>query len=150
VLNLDSITKKEVKSIWKEQIDELFQCSDTKSEMYNFLSILNIIINNRFDEKIINLYDIIGNIDTFTSIIDCFSGLTITIPEKDEFRESLIVALSYYYKELKGYSWKEIQKIIPYEDNISIKASKGIGKVKKELKEVMNILFLEQEENKNE
>jgi hypothetical protein len=137
-----NIKKEEVKSIWKEQIDDLFE-STTESKN-NLLSILSIIINNKFDERIVNLYDIINDINKFSSLIDCLSGLTIEIPEKEEFKESLVIALAFYYKELKGYSWKEIQKLIPYEDNISIKASKGIGKIKKELKEEITDIFKEE------
>jgi hypothetical protein len=132
--------KKETLSIWEEQIDDLLK-EKSIDEMSEFLSLLTIIMNDKYDERLVALYKLVGNIDTFSSIINDFSGLTITIPTKEDFTDTLQVALSYYYKEVKGMSWKEIQKELPYENNIALKASKGIIKIKKELRlQLQNIL----------
>lgn len=134
--------KKETISIWEEQIDDLFK-GKKQSEMVEFLSLLSIIMVDKYDERLIALYEIINNIDIFSTIINDFSGLTIKIPTKEDFTDTLLIALSYYYKEVKGMSWKDIQKELPYEDNIALKASKGIIKIKKELRDQLKIILEE-------
>ena len=138
----NEIKKEEIKSLWKEQLDELF-LKKNENEMHDFFSILTIMMNGKYDEKLVCLYELINNVSLFSSIIDEFSGLDISIPNKEDFMDTLKIALAFYYKEIKNMSWKEIQKEIPYEDHIALKASKGIVKMKKELKNQLSSILKE-------
>ena len=142
------VTKEEVKTVWMDQIDSLFV--ETKpTDMHSFLSILTIMMTDKYDEKLVALYDIVNNVELFSTIIDTFSGMSIEIPTKDDFMNTLQIALAYYYREIKKMSWDKIQKEIPYEDNIALKTSKSIVHINKEIKNQLNSVLKEASKDKN-
>ena len=139
-----NLQKHEVKSLWEQKLGDVF--TDRKKEdMDIFLSILSIIMLEKFDENISKMYSTVNDINMFTTLINTFSGLTIKIPEREEFKNAVTVALSYYYKEVKKMKWSEIEKELPYEDNVSLKAGKGVAKLSKTIKESLNALFMQEE-----
>ncbi len=101
------------KSAWESQLDELFsKKSDTEIEL--IFQIVSLIMNNGSSDNIQNLYSIV-DLENFIRVISLFDGKTIKFPSKQSLKEIFIWALCYYYKEIKGMSWKEIEKLIPYE-----------------------------------
>lgn len=56
----------------------------------------------------------------FSSLVSCTKGKTVTFPTEEEFQESIIVVLAYYYKEVMGKTWKEISEALnlPQRSNV--------------------------------
>ena len=103
----------ETKSAWESQLDELFsKKSDTEIEL--IFEIVSLIMNNGSNDNVQNLYSLL-DLENFIRVITLFDGKTIKFPSKQSLKETFIWALCYYYKEIKGMSWKEIEKLIPYE-----------------------------------
>jgi hypothetical protein len=42
-------------------------------------------------------------------VMDILSGKTIKFPTREDFKETLQIALCYYYKKYRNYSWDEIK-----------------------------------------
>lgn len=59
--------------------------------------------------KLVELYNLLG-IDKFYEVMDIMAGSTVKFPEKDDFKETIQIALSYYYKHYKDYSWDQIKE----------------------------------------
>lgn len=142
---VDNVKKEQIKSIWFEQLDSIFEETE-KTEMTTFLSILSMIVFDKFDDNVAQLYSIVNDMEKFSKIINKFSGMTIQFPDRNEFKDSLIVALSYYYKELKHMDWKDIQKIINTNERVAMKAGKGIVKLNKLVKNNLNELLQKEDE----
>lgn len=53
------------------------------------------------------------------SIVDYFDGDSIRIPRKEEYRVSMLVALCFYLKVIKGYDWGDIKDFINLPENSS-------------------------------
>ncbi len=52
-------------------------------------------------------------------IIDYFDGDVIRIPRKEEYRISMLVALCFFLKVIKGYDWEDIKDFINLPENSS-------------------------------
>lgn len=102
--------------VWEEQMNELF-LSREKDESNKVIEALSIILSMNYTKKnhdIIDLYNFMG-FDTFVSILSLFERRTVSFPSKEEIKDSIIFALIFYYREIKGYSWTEIKEIVPFE-----------------------------------
>ncbi len=103
----------ETKSAWESQLDDLFsKKSDTEIEL--IFEIVSLIMNNGTSDNVQNLYSLL-DLENFIRVITLFDGKTVKFPSKQSLKETFIWALCYYYKEIKGFTWKEIEKLIPYE-----------------------------------
>lgn len=103
----------ETKSAWESQLDDLFsKKSDTEIEL--IFEIVSLIMNNGNSDNVQNLYSLL-DLENFIRVVTLFDGKTIKFPSKQSLKETFIWALCYYYKEIKNLSWKEIEKLIPYE-----------------------------------
>jgi hypothetical protein len=134
------IYKQEIKSHWEQQINSIF-CEKPKTDMDIFLSIVALVLDDRFDSNISELYSIIHNVELFTELINKFSGMTIKIPDRDEFKTALSIAVAYHYKEIKQMKWNDIKKELPYGDDIPLKAGKGVARLNKNIKEKLQELM---------
>lgn len=133
----------EIKSIWESQLQTVFE-SQKHTEMDILLSILSIIMYDKFDDKIGKLYTTVNDIELFTKIINIFSGMTITVPNRDEFKDAISLALTYHYKNIKNMSWAEIKKELPYDSSLPLKTGKNIVKLNNTIKEKLEDILREE------
>ena len=103
----------ETKSAWESQLDDLFS-KKSDSEIELIFEIVSLIMNNGNSDNVQNLYALL-DLENFIRVITLFDGKTVKFPSKQSLKETFIWALCYYYKEIKNLSWKEIEKLIPYE-----------------------------------
>lgn len=60
-----------------------------------------VIYNNVHNTDIAKLYSAV-DLETFLLIVNLFEGRTLEFPTKKELRDSIELALFYYYKECLG------------------------------------------------
>ena len=138
-----SLRKVEIQSIWEQQLCDIFE-QKTHSDMDMLLNILSIVMFDRFDESIGKMYATVNDIDLFSKIVNTFSGMTIKIPERQEFKDAITLGLSYYYREIKKMKWEDIKKELPYEDNLSIKTGRKLVKLNSSIKQKLDDLLKEE------
>lgn len=56
----------------------------------------------------IELYNLLG-LEKFMEVMDILAGKTIKFPTREDFKETLQIALCYYYKKYRNYSWDDIK-----------------------------------------
>ena len=128
----------EKKKEWSENLKSAYNSADTLSK--DIKTLLEIIIYVSFGEKIGRLYKIINNDDLFSRLVEEFGENEIQFPSKDDFTESVMTAIVYYYKEILGFSWEQIQEQLPYERDIGLRYKRKIDKlgdkIKKRLQQI--------------
>ncbi len=62
-------------------------------------------------KSLLEVYNIVGMKD-YIKLISLLKGKTLTFPTDEELKDSILTIMCYYYKEVEGKSWKEIQKIL--------------------------------------
>lgn len=126
------------KKEWESSLKEVYASTDSYNK--DIKTLLEIIIYVFFGEKIGRLYKIIDNQELFSKLIEEFSNNEIQFPSKEEFTESIMVAIVYYYKEVLGFNWDKIQELLPYESDVGLRYQRKINKlgdnIKKRLKQI--------------
>ena len=128
----------EQKKQWSEILKSAYTSTDNLSK--DIKTLLEIIIYVSFGEKIGRLYKIINNDELFSKLIEEFGENEIQFPSKEDFTESIMTVIVYYYKEILGYNWEQIQELLPYERDIGLRYKRKIDKlgdkIKKRLQQI--------------
>lgn len=126
------------KKEWKENLKYAYVATDSFNK--DIKTLIEIIIYTSFGEKIGRLYKIVDDDKLFSKLIEEFENNEIQFPSKDDFTESIMTAIIYYYKEVLGLSWEQIQEQLPYENDIGLRYARKINnlgdKIKKRLKQI--------------
>jgi hypothetical protein len=68
----------------------------------------------------ISAFNTLGMKD-YVKIFSPFWGKTISFPTEEEFKESLVIVLCYYYKNIENKEWAEIRDLLNMPDLNTIK-----------------------------
>jgi hypothetical protein len=117
--------------IWTEKIQTMFK-KKPKQEEELFLDIVSMIAYQRYDDKLSAVYKELG-VEIFNKVVAILSGETIIFPDRQDWRDSMLTALCFYYKELKNISWAEIKEILPFKRINTIKIGKRINSLNEEI-----------------
>jgi len=136
------------KDVWINQIDDLFS-KDEPEDYEIFLNIISIALYGKENPTLGTLYKEVG-LENLGKIVTRFSGKTITIPDKFEFRDLIIASTCYFLKEIKHMDWDQIKKELPYQDISSIKYGKQIVKLNNKISdELLDLFSLNDSEDQN-
>lgn len=109
-------------TLFQQKINEIMYNNPTKDMIMNLIE-LQLYKNAGKDEDklvFVELYNLLG-IDKFMEVMDILAGKTIKFPEKDDFKETVEIALSYYYRYYKHMSWDDIKEKMGDQDMPSVK-----------------------------
>lgn len=109
-------------TLFQQNVNEIMKESASK-ELIEDLIRLNMFKNAEKDEKqlvLVELYNLLGA-EKFMDVMDLLEGKTIKFPHKTDFKETIQIALCYYYRQFKDYSWEEIKELIKDDDLSSVK-----------------------------
>lgn len=138
--------KKEIRSLWEEDLERAFDKTN-KTDSQLFMDILTIVVFNRFNGNIGKLYKIINNMEMFTTIIETFSDLSLRFPDSKEFKDSIILAIVYYYREVQKLPWEQVQKELPYEKDLPLRFGKKVVNVNNDIKRYLDKLLVKEDKN---
>jgi hypothetical protein len=138
--------KKEIRSLWEEDLERAFDKTN-KTDSQLFMDILTIVVFNRFNGNIGKLYKIINNMEMFTTIIETFSDLSLRFPDSKEFKDSITLAIVYYYREVQKLPWEQVQKELPYEKDLPLRFGKKVVNVNNDIKKYLDNLLVKEDKN---
>jgi hypothetical protein len=99
------------KTIWEKQLNDIFKEKD-KTELDIILSMIPLVLGLNYNEDQVDLFNLLG-LDEYVKFSKFFDGKTIHSIRESEIKECLQFILLYYYKEIKGRTWKQIKKELP-------------------------------------
>ena len=101
----DILTRESKSSAFFEDIFKLQQ-------MYTFEKLR---VTQKSDDEawksLMQLFTLLGSVE-FAKMITILGGKTITFPTEDDYKDSIITALCYYYKEIESLDWEQIKEKI--------------------------------------
>ena len=90
-------------------------------------------------------------LEKFVELVNALSGVTIEIPDRHDFQDAIVLALSKYYRDVKHLNWKETRKQIEFDDFAPLRMGKKLSKLDRNIqKEIIEILKKEEEGQDNE
>lgn len=82
------------------------------------------------------IYNLLGP-EKFTALVSLLDGKQLKLPTKKSFKDTLMVALCYYFRNIEKKSWDEVKQILGCQDLNTIKIGIKIGKLEEQLAEMM-------------
>lgn len=110
------------RTVFQQNINDIMKENPSK-ELVKDLIRLNMFKNAEKDEKLLvlaELYNLLG-VEKFMDVMELLGGKTIKFPNKRDFKETIQIALCYYYRQYKNYSWDKIKELIQDDDMSSVK-----------------------------
>lgn len=83
------------------------------------------------------IYNLLGP-DKFTSLVRLLDGRTLRLPKKDKLKDSVLLSLCYYYKNIEKKSWEQIKDILGIQDLNTIKMGIHISQLDSFLDKMIN------------
>lgn len=109
-------------TVFQKKINKIMSEKPCK-ELIESLIELQLYKNAEKDDKklvFVELYNLLGT-EKFYEVLNLLAGKTIKFPEKNDFKETIQIALSYFYKEYYDYEWDKIKDLIGDEEMSTVK-----------------------------
>jgi hypothetical protein len=142
-------TFKSESSVFEKQMREAFKPVDEQNSLFSAVALVFY-----HDAKISEIYDVykLLGIENFVKLIHLLDGRAVRLPTSAELRESILLALCFYYRDTEGLEWDEIHDKIPFQfSSISMayKLKSLNAALKTELKEIFQGDFGEKKDKPN-
>lgn len=103
-------------NVFEQKLDEFFAPKE-ESAMSHFLRAVSVVLHSGVDNKdLVILYKILP-LEQFIRVVTAFNGRSVNFGKRSDLQESLMLATLYFYREVEGKSWDEIQKLFSEEIN---------------------------------
>lgn len=110
------------KSVFQQKIKETIKTDAAKDVVQDIIR-LHLFKNAEKNEALLSLvevYDLLG-LDKFSELMALLEGKTITFPKKEDFRDTVQLAVCYYYRVIEGKAWEDIKVILGEDELPTIK-----------------------------
>lgn len=100
------------KNVLEEKLNETLKGGE--ESLISDLIKLSLLKTASKDEDLLvftEIYNLLG-LSKFTELISLIDGKTITFPSKEEFRETIVTILCYYYRNVQNKNWDEIKSLL--------------------------------------
>lgn len=110
------------KSIFQQKLKDIVK-TDTSKDIIQDVIKLHLFKNAEKNESLlvlVELYDLLG-LETFSKVLAIVDGRTVPFPKKDDFKDTIQLAVCYYYRIVEQKSWDDIKKLLGDDELPSIK-----------------------------
>lgn len=110
------------KNVFQQRLKETIKTTAAKDVIQDVIR-LHLFKNAEKNEALLSLveaYDLLG-LEKFTELISLLEGKTITFPKKEDFKDTIQLAVCYYYRIIEGKEWDEVKALLGEEDLPTIK-----------------------------
>jgi hypothetical protein len=140
--NQDNQFFNEEKTLFQKRINEILKESRTRQVIEDLIKLhmLRTASKNENQLVLVELYDLLGP-ELYSDMIEIVNGRTVDFPSMSSFKDTVQIAISYYYKYLKNKSWAEIKQILQEEDTASIKLGINCTKLNQFINEMASMVI---------
>jgi hypothetical protein len=134
----------EEKSLFQKKINNILKENPVKDIIEDLIRLhyLRTASKNENQLVLVEIYNLLGS-EQFAELIELVNGRNVSFPDIDSFKESVNIALCYYFKYLKHKKWDEIKQILQDEEVSSIKYGINCNKLHTFLNELSAIASVE-------
>lgn len=108
-------------SVFQENVNNIMKDQDQLNLIKELIK-LQMFKNSEKSSSLLQLIEVYNylGIDKFMGVMDILAGKTIKFPKKNDFKETVEVAICYYYHQVENYSWNKIKEMIS-DDEFQVK-----------------------------
>jgi hypothetical protein len=119
-------------SVFEQRVNDILRKESKSSALFEHifklqqaLSLEKMVSQECSDSQnnwkiLLELYTELGSIN-FAKMISIIKGNTVSFPSEDDYQDSIITTLCYYYKELEFKTWEEVKSLLNIKDLNTIK-----------------------------
>ena len=101
------------KSVFQQRLKETIKTDSSKQVIEDVIR-LQLFKHAEKNESLlvlVELYDLLG-LDTFVDMLNVLEGKTLTFPKKEDLKDTIQLAICYYYRTIEGKSWTDIKNVL--------------------------------------
>lgn len=113
---------KNPKTIFQQDLNNIMKERDETALIEDLIG-LQMLKDSEKDERLLvlrELFDYLGT-EKFMGVMNILAGKTVKFPQKDSFKETIQIALCWYYKKVKNYDWDTIKALLKDDELSSVK-----------------------------
>lgn len=113
---------KNPRTIFQQDLNDIMKERDETALIEDLIG-LQMLKDSERDERLLvlrELFDYLG-IEKFMGVMNILAGKTVKFPQKDSFKETIQIALCWYYKKVKNYDWDTIKVLLKDDELSSVK-----------------------------
>lgn len=113
---------KNPKTIFQQDLNNIMKERDETALIEDLIG-LQMLKDSEKDERLLvlrELFDYLGT-EKFMGVMNILAGKTVKFPQKDSFKETIQIALCWYYKKVKNYDWDTIKVLLKDDELSSVK-----------------------------
>jgi hypothetical protein len=139
----------EEKSLFQKKINNILKENPVKDVIEDLIKLHYLRTASKNESKLVlvEIYNLLGS-ELFAELIELINGRPVQFPDSDSFKESVNIALCYYFKYLKHKKWDEIKTLLQDEDVSSIKYGINCNKLHCFINELSTITDLDSSNSK--
>jgi len=136
-MNNDTLIVSEEKSLFQKKINKILKENVSEEIIKDLIKLhyLKLASKNENQYVLVEIYELLGS-ELFAELIELINGRTVQFPDRESFKESVQIALCYYFKYLKHKKWDEIKEILQDEEVSSIKYGINCNKLNQFISEM--------------
>jgi hypothetical protein len=125
------------KSLFQKKINDILTENPVKDIIEDLikLHLLRTASKNEDQLVLVEIYNLLGS-EQFAELIELVNGKNVQFPDAESFKETIQIALCYYFKYLKHKKWDEIKQILQDEEVSSIKYGINCNKLNQFINEM--------------
>lgn len=130
------------KSVFQQKLKENLRTRESKTIVHDLIK-LHLYKNADRDESqlfLVELYNYLGSPEKFIDFMDHFAGRKVSIPTKDDFKDTLLISMCYYYREVEKKSWDEVRGLLNIPDLNGVKYGVKLGQLNDFINQQLTIM----------
>jgi hypothetical protein len=132
------------KSLFRKKINSILKENPVKEIIEDLIRLHLLRIASKDENQLIlvEVYNLLGA-EQFAELVELINGRKIVFPEPEGFKETVEIALSYYFKYIQNRSWDEIKILLQNSEVSSIKYGINCNKLSQFINELSSISAME-------
>jgi hypothetical protein len=131
------------KSLFRQKINTILKENPVKEIIEDLIRLHLLRIASKDENQLIlvEVYNLLGA-EMFAELVELVNGRKISFPEPETFKETVEIALSYYFKYIQNRSWDEIKVLLQNSEVSSIKYGINTNKLNSFINELSSMSAL--------
>ena len=121
----------EEKSLFQKKINKILKENPIEEVIKDLIKLHYLRLASKNDDQLVlvEIYNLLGS-ELFAELIETVNGRTVQFPDRESFKETVQIALCYYFKYIKHKKWDEIKELLQDDEVSSIKFGINTNKLK--------------------
>lgn len=110
------------KSVFQQRLKDTLKTDSSKDVIEDIIR-LHLFKGAEKNEgllALVEVYDLLG-LEKFMDLMNLLDGRTINFPKREDMRDTVQLAICYYYRNIEGKSWADIKDLLGDPDLPTIK-----------------------------